>query len=84
MRIVYDNKSRSYKVEVGLCDICFSCGYKEDCPLLVELEKQNIFVKSGNFTKEECRLYFYSVDENLERVARGIYFGKAEDLGLSE
>jgi hypothetical protein len=80
MEVIYNGMTEENELNISLHDLCFTCGYKKDCPLLVELKERNVVINSAPFNKTECGLYFYLPDENV----KGIYVGDPRNLGFLE
>ena len=73
MKIVYDEINKKYTLEITVFDKCMTClNRKEPCPLLEELNKQRILIKT-DFYKEECPMYSYYVDTETEEEINKIY-----------
>jgi len=84
MKIFYDKKDRKYKLEVSILDKCYTCGNQIDCPLLTEIDNQNILMKKDNFYKESCSMYFYLISKSLEEKVQGFYLGEPDDRGYGD
>lgn len=88
MKLVYDNKAKKYHLEVSILDKCFSCGYYsrdgEDCPLLQEIDNQNLLLRRDSFIKENCKMYFYMIPKEIENKVQGFYLGDEGDRGYTD
>jgi hypothetical protein len=84
MKILYDRKGRKYKLEVSILDKCYTCGNQPDCPLLSEIENQNILMRKDSFYKEKCNMYFYYISKELEDKVQGFYLGEPDDRGYGD
>lgn len=83
MNFNYDNKNKKYYLDISVQDKCFSCGNVQDCPLIHEVNKQNLIMKKEYFYIEECKMYFYCVSKEVEDKFKGFYFGDPDDKGWS-
>jgi hypothetical protein len=84
MRIIYNRKTKKYELEVSILDKCYTCGNQVDCPLLSEIDNQNILMRKDNFYKEKCSMYFYYISKELEEKTQGFYLGNEDDRGYTD
>ena len=83
MKIVHNTNTKKYELEISIQDKCYTCRNKEDCPLLFEIDNQNILMRKDNFYKQECNMYFYLISKELEDKIQGFYLGEPDDRGYT-
>lgn len=84
MKIIFNRKTKKYELEVSILDKCYTCGNQIDCPLLAEIDNQNILMRKDNFYKESCNMYFYHIPKELEEKVQGFYLGEPDDRGYGD
>lgn len=61
------NKKGIWYLDISKLDLCFCCLWKIGCPLLEEVRKNRLLINNGVMYKEECDIYRYYVDEEVEK-----------------